>query len=259
MQPPSVFARVLLAVSTLASSAGAAVYESRNFRVVAPTRELAQFVAEQAERQRIDVAERWLGRQLPDWPRRCTIELHEEDARCGLTSYEIVRGEVTTLAISLRGDVERSLGVFLPHEIAHAVVVSGLGRRPPRWADEGIAMLAEPAAIRNRQRRFAAELSEGTGLRIRELLDVGDYPVNRPELLGFYARSHAVTAFLVERRDPAAFLDFVDRGVAGDWDAAVRTAYGYDDLESLETACAEWLQRRTVPGTTANALADAAE
>src|SRR5262249_2906430 len=43
-------------------------FRTRNFQVTAPTRRLAQVLAEAAERERSEQAVRWLGKELPDWP-----------------------------------------------------------------------------------------------------------------------------------------------------------------------------------------------
>ena len=50
-----------------------ASFRTANFQVVAPTPQLAQQVAESAERYRRQLAETWLGQQLPAWSSVCTI------------------------------------------------------------------------------------------------------------------------------------------------------------------------------------------
>ncbi|MCY2968229.1 MAG: hypothetical protein NT069_32135, partial [Planctomycetota bacterium] len=53
----------------------AAEYTTRNFRVNAPTDEIAKKVGETAEFFRKEIAIEWLGRELPRWSQRCPIKV----------------------------------------------------------------------------------------------------------------------------------------------------------------------------------------
>jgi hypothetical protein len=251
-RPPSAmrgrFALPLLLAATAFAALASAIeafetVETENFRVRAASPALAQLVADRAERHRSAVARQWFGRELPTWSTKCVVHVHADDrTNRGSTSYAFRRGRLRSLEITLRGEAEEIVGTVLPHEVVHAVVVGELGHRPPRWADEGIAMTAEPSPVRWRQRRLAAESAAGAGgLEIGGLFGTRDYPPSRADLLTFYARSYAVTAFLVGRRDPRTFLEFVERGQAGDWNLAARECYDYADLAELEAACESWL------------------
>src|SRR5262249_52363942 len=68
---------------------------------------------------------------------------------------------------------------------------------------------------------------------LKYLLRSRDYPGN---LDVFYPQSYSVTRFLVGLHGRRTFLAFLQHGMDYDWDEAVNTYYGYDDVPSLERA-----------------------
>ena len=57
------------------TTADAASRRTQNFIIQAPTPQLADAVAEAAERYRRDLAMHWLGKTLTPWPRPCPIRV----------------------------------------------------------------------------------------------------------------------------------------------------------------------------------------
>jgi hypothetical protein len=57
-------------------------------------------------------------------------------------------------------------------------------------------------------------------------------------LHAFYAEGHSVVRFLVDAKDRATLLAFVDEGMREGWDKACKTHYKYADVGELESA---WL------------------
>src|SRR5262245_4810910 len=71
----SLIAAVLLASSTTRAADPPAQHRTTNFVVHAATPEVARNVAEEAERIRKQLAERWTGKDLPAWSKACVIRV----------------------------------------------------------------------------------------------------------------------------------------------------------------------------------------
>ena len=116
---------------------------------------------------------------------------------------------VVARRINLRADHPQLLTAILPHEVTHVVLADLFTvQQIPRWADEGIAVLAEPHA---EQQLRAAELQEP--LEAGRVFDLGklmamDYPDAKDWSL-YYAQSVSLTRFLVEQGPPEQFVQFV--------------------------------------------------
>ena len=130
---------------------------TQNFIIQAPTPQLAQAVAEAAERYRRDLAMHWLGKALaslastmPD-SRRCRTTF----AAQGVTTYN--PAPVRDFQMEVIGTPQRILDSVLPHEITHTILATYFGRPLPRWADEGICTTVEHAAER---KKHEAKLQE---------------------------------------------------------------------------------------------------
>ena len=69
--------RLVALVVVLATSgpATAATYTTPNFSVSAPTEALARQFGEMAEHYRKEKALQWLGQEMPNWGRRCPLEV----------------------------------------------------------------------------------------------------------------------------------------------------------------------------------------
>ena len=71
-------------------------FRSANFTVEAPTREVAQRVAERAEECRTAIAKAWLGHELPAWSTPCPVRVRLTAGEAGgLTSFGFHQGRVT--------------------------------------------------------------------------------------------------------------------------------------------------------------------
>jgi len=104
----------------------------------------------------------------------------------------------------------------------------------PRWADEGTAILSDTDA---KQSRHLADLKRGLAsghtFSAVSLLTLADYP--RPEEFGlFYGQSASLTEYLVERKDPATFITFIENAEAVGYDAALRACYNIKNVGELD-------------------------
>jgi hypothetical protein len=153
---------------------------------------------------------------------------------------------VSKRQIDLRGDSPLGLAA-LPHEMTHVILADLLdGRQPPRWADEGMATLAD---TRDKQllheRDLAAGLTSGAAFRVGDLLGIETYP-QPARIAAFYGQSVSLTAFLALRDDPAKFVEFLRRGLDRGYDKALREVYAIDGVTHLEQL---WHAQRTASRT----------
>jgi RNA polymerase sigma factor (sigma-70 family) len=209
-----------------------------NFVVEAPTRRIAQLVAEAAERHRKAAALLWLGKELPAWPEPCPIKVTINlGGAGGATCFSFDNGKVTRQSMHLEGALDRILTGCLPHEITHTVLAHHFGSPVPRWADEGAALLAEDEEEQQRHEMLTRKLLDtpGKAIALRRLLPMRDFPT---EVMALYAEGYSLTHFLVEKKGRRTFLAFVKQGNRDDWDSAVRDHYDFRSVEELEEA---WL------------------
>jgi hypothetical protein len=227
-----------------ATVAQAAPYRSANFIVEAPTPAVAETIGARAEELRKKLSTAWLGKEFPAWSASCSLEVTvTEGGPFGRSSLTFDRnGQVVSQKIRVEGSLDRILSSVLPHELTHVLFAHHFGRQPPRWADEGGAVLAEHKAIRaaHDQNLFKVLDVPGQRLSLQRLFGAADYPVDGR---AFFAQAASVTSFLVNQSDRPTFLAFVAHGMRDGWDQAVKTHYRYRSVEDLEAA---WLrQQRT--------------
>ncbi len=119
-------------------------------------RTLAEAVLRAAERTRASQQRKWFGGDAADWDSKCRICLYPNGPAYsqatgapttlagGHTDITLDEGRVLGRTIHLHGDRDALLRGVLPHEVTHAVLAGHFGgERVPRWADEGMAILAE--------------------------------------------------------------------------------------------------------------------
>ena len=129
----------------------------------------------------------------------------------GFSTMGMNGGRIIARRVNLRVDHPNLLRAILPHEITHVVLADLFPHQQiPRWADEGMAVLAEPA---NEQHLRAADLNDplstGRLYKLEQLMSM-DYPEGQYWGL-YYAQSVSLTRFLVEQGTPAQFVQFVQR------------------------------------------------
>jgi hypothetical protein len=124
----------------------------------------------------------------------------------------------------------------LPHELTHALLEGRFATGDlPRWADEGMALVADSASKRAaHQRDLHQTLHGGRQLRMVELLQLVDYP--QDERLGiFYGQSLSVVEFLLDRGGRQKFVEFIQRSIRSGYDSALQSTYGVPDVAHWET------------------------
>ncbi len=177
-----------------------------NFIAFAPTVVQARLIATEAEYQRREVAKRWLSKELPAWSKPCEIRCTpDERAIGGATSFSFgtprkfdkSNAELASAEMRLSGPFLRVVEEQLPHEVTHTVLASHFGRPLPRWVDEGIAILSEPAQMRaDLNAKVREVLSAGRAIRLKQLFKMNEYP---KDTLTLYSQGHSVVQFLLSR------------------------------------------------------------
>lgn len=207
----------------------------------------ARAVAEHCERWRAKLQRYWCADERAAWSPKCEVIVHGSGA-----SYLAAVGsgaartfgssliqfgadkQVARRTIDFRGDSAFGMAA-VPHEMTHVVVADLLdGRQPPRWADEGMAILADS---HEKQMLHERDLTQGLAargaFRIHELLSLTAYP-QPSRVPAFYGQSASVTACLAKRDDPAKFVEFLRRSLDEGYDQALRDVYHLSNIAELE-------------------------
>ena len=214
----------------------------------------ARVAAQTCEQWRSKLQRYWCDREAEAWSPKCQIVVHSSRASYlgavgagGAATYgssllDFGRDKrVSSRRIDIRGDSPLGMAA-MPHELTHVVLADLLGgRQPPRWADEGMAMLAD---TRDKQLLHERDLNQGlarqAAFRMAELLSIESYP-HPSRVPAFYGQSVSLTAFLAYRDDPAKFVEFVRRALDQGYDAALKQVYAIENVGQLETL---WREQR---------------
>jgi hypothetical protein len=204
-------------------------------------------VAEHCERWRGKLQKYWIAEQQDAWQAKCEVVVHANSAsylaavgagaRQTFGSSLVKFGsqkQVTRRLIDFRGDSVNGLAA-VPHEMTHVVLADLLdGRQPPRWADEGMAILAD---AQEKQMLHERDLTQGlanrTAFRVAELVTMDSYP-HHSRIAAFYGQSASLTACLAKRDDPARFVEFLRRSLDNGYDNALRDVYHLNNIAELE-------------------------
>ncbi len=219
------------------------VAETPYFRIFHnQSRDQIERVAAIAEKTRRDMYRKWFGNDGVDWTPKCELILHPTandytrmtgvpSSSPGHSRIESDPGcqRVLSRRMDLRCDNPGMLDAVLPHETTHVVLAGMFGHfNVPRWADEGIAVLTEPAhKVDLHRRNLEKSRQEGLLFGVKELMQLDNYP--QPRRIGaFYAQSVCLVEFMTELRGPQVFTAFVRDGLREGYDEALRKHYALD-------------------------------
>lgn len=216
-----------------------ALVATPNFIVEGVPSRMARLIAEAAEQHRKQQALLWLGKELPKWPEPCRIKVRIDESGKrgnGATSFQFLDSKVEQ-SMALEGSFVRILADLLPHEVTHTVLASHFRKPIPRWADEGIATLAESLEEQqSHERQWWEIVANARMMKLSKLLVQKDYP---KDVQVFFCQSISITRFLLQRQKPATLIAFVKDGMDDGWNSAVKKHYGYETVDDLEE---DWLQ-----------------
>lgn len=230
----------------------AADYTTRNFSVQAPSRQFAKQVGDLAEEYRKELAIKWTGKELPDWPERCPIRVQIRQHAGGETSFVFMpdhtgRSAPSQWRMLIFGPPERILDSVLPHEVTHTIFATHFGRPLPRWADEGACTTVEHKVERERNHRMLIEfLKTKRGIPFNHMFSMKQYP---RDILPLYAQGHSLARYLIMQKGERHFVNYIgegmDREVAGripeSWNQTTKKFYGYKDLSDLQVKWLKWV------------------
>lgn len=234
------------------NAAGWSSAETANFVVYhREAKDLAEQVAQAAENVRANMIQKWFGNGTSAWNPRCAIYLHptaNDYGRAtgqynspGHSSIRIENNRFVLRRIDLHCDDAGMVEAVLPHETTHIVIASQLGEqlveRLPRWADEGMAVLTEPKAKIN---KHLSSLAQGQPqlFRVRELMELCNYPEDSRRIGTFYAQSVSLVEFLTAQKGPQVFVRFLEDSLRGGYENALQKHFqiaGYQELEDRWT------------------------
>ncbi|MBX7103958.1 MAG: hypothetical protein K1X57_07745 [Gemmataceae bacterium] len=225
--------------------------ESTNFRLThSQDRGYAEKFLAAAEQHRLAAFAKWGTATPAAWKTPCEIVLHatgtayaeatkQSPTAPGHSSIRSAGGKITARRIDLRADNPELANVTMPHEITHIVLGDLFVDAPlPRWADEGMAVLAEPRTQVDRYLKTMIRLrQEGKLVPLAQILGKSEYP-DAASVTVFYVESVSVVEFLVNQKGPAEFAAFM-RDSSGGLEAALRSHYGINDVATLQD---RWLR-----------------
>jgi hypothetical protein len=215
----------------------------RNFHPAHDARQVAKY----CEQWRAKLQKYWIAAEQDTWGVKCEVVVH-----AGIGSYLAAAGsgarqtfgssliqfgndkKVARRLIDFRGDSSFGLAA-VPHEMTHVVLADLLdGRQPPRWADEGMAILAD---THDKQMLHERDLTQGlasrAAFRVAELMAIESYP-QPARIPAFYGQSASLTACQGKRDDRARFVEFLRRSFDDGYDKALRDVYHLDNVGQLE-------------------------
>ena len=235
------------------------VAETSSFWVCCYDRDLpaAQIVLH-CEKLHQRLSKKWLSETVATaWSPKCMVVLHpnqesylaavgrEAATTPGSSLVERLGDRVMKRRIDLRGDRPDYLTAALPHEMTHVTLADHFSPSSlPRWADEGMALLADTPAKKQLHLRDL-DAAHTPAFRMTELLPLLDYPTS--ERWGvFYGQSLSVVEYLVRRGGPHQFVQFLDLAKDKGYDRALHDCYGIHDMNDLDQLWSLALSRSQV-------------
>ncbi len=236
-----------------APAAGDAI-ETASFLVrCGGTRELGEAVAKGAEAARKQIFERWSGPPGGAWQPKCEIVIHatgEAYARAtgkpaALTGHATVRltgGRATERRIDLRADDAALIPNALPRELTHVVLADLFADKPPpKWALEGMAILAgSPEEVGRYTRTLARCAREGELRPVAALFELKDFPADK--ITGFYCQSVSVAEYLIKLNGERNFKIFLGDAQRYGTAQALKRQYGQFGIDGPQALEQAWKQ-----------------
>lgn len=242
----------MLSLGLLAAAAAADV--PANIVVHGASAERAGEIAAFAERTRDEAFQQLLGIDRPGrWTARCVIHVHSTPdsfaeavgmppvGSRGATSIDFLGDAVASRRIDVMGDGHDVIPDALAHEIVHVVLADHFVHAPPpRWADEGLAVLFDTSEKQcGHEEDFRAAVGQGLAFSAADLLALEELPIGTRRQQVFYGQSAALVRWLINRRDAATLIRFIDGLEALGLEASLTQHYDLDSVASLESAWKE--------------------
>ena len=224
------------------------VVETASFRVHhGGDRTLGESVATAAEAGRKQIFERWSGPPGGAWQPKCDIVIHataeayakatgKPAAMTGHASVSLTNKRATARRIDLRADDPVLVPNALPRELTHVVLADLFADKPPpKWAEEGMAILAgSPEEISRYTRTLPRCAREGELRTLTTLFDLNDFPAEK--ITGYYCQSVSVTEHLIKLKGEQNFKIFLSDTQRYGTAQALKRQYNIESPQALEVA-----------------------
>ncbi|VTR98716.1 Uncharacterized protein OS=Singulisphaera acidiphila (strain ATCC BAA-1392 / DSM 18658 / VKM B-2454 / MOB10) GN=Sinac_5936 PE=4 SV=1: Peptidase_MA_2 [Gemmata massiliana] len=235
------------AVAPVVSAAGDVV-ETDSFRVHhGGDRALGESVANAAEAGRKQIFERWSGAPGGAWQPKCDIVIHatgdvyakatgKPAAMTGHASVSLTNKRATARRIDLRADDTAAVSNALPRELTHVVLADLFADKPPpKWAEEGMAILAGSPEEISRYTRTLPRCARDNELRnLAALFELKDFPAEK--ITGYYCQSVSVTEHLIKLKGERNFKIFLSDAERYGTPRALERQYGIQSVQTLEAS-----------------------
>jgi hypothetical protein len=202
---------------------GYKVAETAHFRILHDeSKRIVDKVGEAAEATRAALQRKWFGEEAADWDGKCSIYLHADRAKYSAkTGMKNTLGHMRTLdwggvflrSIHLPCKEPNLVADVLPHEVSHSVMAIRLQGRTPRWADEGMAMLAEtPESAQECLERLPGYREKDSLFALEILMQTDE--ADHFNTMEYYSQSTSLVQYLSTLKGPRAFTQFLRTYIA---------------------------------------------
>jgi hypothetical protein len=203
---------------------------------------------------------------IDGWKPKCEVILHASQSSyldavgpagtqtVGSSTIRISEGRTLERRIDLLVQDPDSVLAAFPHEFIHVLFAERFPHAlPPRWAEEGIALLRDP---QDKQSRHGDDLRRaietGSTIPLSRLFTQADY-LTGAQRATFYAQSMSVAEYLTQLDDPKKFVTFVDLCMTSGHDRALQTVYRIPSIDHLER---QWIRHVVDSGAKSSSVVD---
>jgi hypothetical protein len=222
---------------------GDLVLESDHFRISYKEKpDFMEKVVRAAERVRLEEHRKWFGEPTDEWDGKCGVYLYATHAQYAKKTKQkgaqahfrpwMENGVVVQRGLHLPCDTPALFEDVLPHEVTHSVIATGLGGQAPRWADEGMAMLAESRASLAKWHAILRVAQDKEDLFDLEVL-VRTQEEAHIRTVEYYAQSMSLVEFFVAQKGRPTFVRFLRDGVKTSFEAALKKHYSIANFAEL--------------------------
>jgi hypothetical protein len=218
--------------------------ESAHFRILHnQNKEVVERIAAAAEGLRPAIHWKWFGNISLDWDGKCQIYLHANHKKYASKTKQwnavghartlMMGDEISLRSIHLPCGLPNFFDDILPHELTHAVMAVRFRGRTPRWANEGMAMLAESRdSIDDRHISLKAYRAKDDLFAVDVLMKTEE--TEQINTLEYYAQSMSLVEFFVAEAGRQTFTKFLGDSLVVGYEAALRKHYGIASFAELE-------------------------
>jgi hypothetical protein len=239
---------LILAILSPTVCLAAGYASNANFLIYSPSgnspeaeRLYAASVLKEADRFRKEFSEKWLGKELPQGEGRSVVYIDFSTAEDSGLTWAKDHPDRLLHNVYLTTSPDRAAGTTLRHEVVHTVLATRYPHpnRLPPWVEEGIACRFDDdirKAAREQQYLFWAQTGRAPNLAL--LLGMPD--IKSLDETSYAAAASLVSYLLTQGREQEV-LKFAEDGQRIGWNASLRSHYGFQSFEDLQTNWQQWL------------------